>query len=76
MIRKWIQKIKCSLPFSPFHFWHKNIVVVKELSRQVDLIQCTDCGKKFAMNHRLEMILPYEDIKPLYYEMKELFEYE
>ena len=65
-IKCFIQKIKCSMPFSLNHFWHKNVFVVRNLSDQSQLIQCRDCGKKFAINHDVEAILPWEDVEPFY----------
>ena len=54
------------MPFSLNHFWHKNVFVVRELSAQSQLIQCKDCGKKFAINHDVKAILPWEDVEPFY----------
>ena len=70
---EYIQKIKCFMPFSLNHFWHKNVVVVRKLSTQSELIQCKDCGRKFAVNHSMQAILPWGDVKSHYELMKTLF---
>jgi len=72
MIKKIIQKIRCSLPFSLNRFWHKNIVVVRKLSDQSQLLRCQDCGKLFAINHNVRVILPWEDVKAHYELMESL----
>ena len=74
MIKKIIQKIKCSMPFSFNYFWHKNVVVVRELSDQSQLIQCQDCGKLFAINHSARVVLPWESVKDHYEFMESLAE--
>jgi hypothetical protein len=71
MLKKIIQKIKCSMPFSPYHFWHNNVIVVRKLSDQSQLIQCQDCGRLFAINHGVMAVLPWEDVKSIY-ELMEL----
>ena len=71
-IKYLIQKVKCSIPFSLNHFWHKNIYVVKQLSPQSQLIQCRDCGKKFAINHDVRSILPWETVETFYAEFGHL----
>ena len=68
-IKHIIQKVKCSMPFSLNHFWHKNVFVVRELSAQSQLIQCRDCGQKFAINHDVQAILPWETVKSFYPEL-------
>jgi transcription elongation factor Elf1 len=72
MIKKLIQKIKCSMPFSLNHFWHENVVVVRNLSDQSQLIQCQDCGKLFAINHSVRVVLPWEKVKAYYDFMESL----
>jgi hypothetical protein len=67
-----IQKLKCRLPFNLNHFWHKNIYVVKKLSDQSELIKCRDCGKMFAMNHSVRIILPWESVRFHYEELDHL----
>lgn len=66
MIKKIIQKIRCSIPFSFDYFGHKNIEVVRTLSAQSQLIRCKDCGKLFAINHDVRVLLPWEDVKAHY----------
>ena len=61
-----IRKIKCSIPFSFDYFFHDNVYIERRLSSQTDLICCKDCGKRFAMNHSIKSILPWEDVKCFY----------
>lgn len=63
---KFIQKLKCSMPFSFNYFGHKNIVIVKRLSRQSELIKCTDCGRLFVINHDVRAILPWSCVRNFY----------
>ena len=64
-----LQKIKCSMPFSLNRFWHKNIVTVTKLSDHTQLIRCQDCGKLFAINHSVRVVLPWKSVKE-FYELK------
>ena len=66
VIERQEKKIKCSIPFSLNYFFHKNVVSVKYLSDNVQLIKCLDCDKMFAINHDVRLILPWEDIKYFY----------
>lgn len=66
ILQNLIQKIKCAMPFSLNQFWHKNVIVTKKLAPNTDLVECLDCGKKFVLNHAVEMILPWEDVKSIY----------
>ena len=61
-----IQKIKCSIPFNFTFFGHKNVSVVRELSDQCQLIECKDCGKRFAINHSVRTILPWNSVSTFY----------
>jgi hypothetical protein len=63
---KYIQKIKCWLSKPPLSFYHKNVVVIKKLSTQSDLIECRDCGAKMAINHSVRVILPWESVAHFY----------
>ena len=72
--KKLIQRIRCAIPFSPYSFHHKNIEIVRGLSRQSDLIRCVDCGREFAMNHSVKVILPFEYVKQFHHEMFPEFE--
>ncbi|MFA6977106.1 MAG: hypothetical protein WC194_10365 [Mesotoga sp.] len=65
-IRKLIQKIKCSVPFSFTYFGHSSLTVVRQLSGQSQLIRCNDCGKFFAINHNVRVILPWECVRHFY----------
>ena len=76
-IKRIMQRVQYSLPFSLSHFWHKNVVTVKKLSHNTDLIRCVDCGKEFAVNHNVRtiLLLPYEgEIKQFYISMNEWFD--
>lgn len=66
IIKRYIQKIKCSIPFNLTYFGHENMIVVKELSMQTQLIRCQDCGKLFAINHDVRTVLPWECVKEFY----------
>ena len=63
---KWIQKLKCSVPFNFTYFGHKNLTVVRRLSEQAQLIECPDCHRRFAINHDVRVILPWEDVRSFY----------
>ena len=67
-----IQKIKCMLPFSLNYFFHEPLIVVKKLSFQCEKIKCQTCGKEFAINHSLKILLPWECVKSFYDEHGEL----
>ena len=71
-IKKFIQKIKCSITFSLTYFGHKNVVVVRRLSPQSKLIKCVDCGKLFAMNDDVRVILPWEMVRDFYEELERI----
>lgn len=66
VIKKLLQKIRCSIPFSPFNFHHKPLRKVKELSDNTDLVICTSCNQLFTMNHSAEIILPWKDVADFY----------
>ena len=61
-----LQKIRCSIPFSFSYFGHKNLKILKVLSDYSKLIQCRDCGKKFAINDSVQIVLPWDDIRGHY----------
>lgn len=62
MIKRWIQKFKCLFPLTqpPFGFWHGKCAVVEQLSPWSQRIICMSCGKRFAINHSAEIVLPWE----------------
>jgi len=62
-----IQKLKCAMPFSFSYFLHKP-EIVRQLSPQSQLIKCQACGKLFAINHDVRVILPWESMKNHYKE--------
>ena len=71
MLDKIIQKIKCGMPFSFDYFGHKNVKVIRKLSFQSELIECKDCGKQYAINHDVRVVLPWGDVRSFYREMEQ-----
>lgn len=69
-IKRLIQKIRCSIPFNLTYFGHKNVVVVRQLSPWSQLIKCRDCGKLFAINHDIRVVLPWESVRFFHEEME------
>ena len=59
MIKRFIQKIRCSLPFSFYYFGHRDVYVVRQLGISSQLSRCRDCGKMFAINNDVRVILPW-----------------
>jgi hypothetical protein len=68
-IKKLIQKIKCSMPFSFSYFLHDELTIVRRLGDRAHLIQCRSCGRRFAINHSVRVILPWGNIRNHYDEM-------
>lgn len=67
----FIQRIKCKMPFSFSHFWHKPVSLVRWLSASSKLIKCDSCGKMFAMNDDVRQILPWDEEFEKFYEMRD-----
>ena len=73
-ISRFIQKIRCSIPFNLTYFGHKKTISIKQLSQHVQLIKCLDCNKLFAINHDLQVVLPWEDVKSFYEEFDQIID--
>jgi len=64
--KKW-QNFLCEWSNPPLSFHHKPCRVLKSLSDSADLIQCRNCGRKFAINYEVQSVLPYErDVMKMY----------
>lgn len=57
---KFLQYLKCKIPFSFHTFMHRPVYVVGKFNSYSRVIECGTCGKQFAMNDRVEVILPFE----------------
>ena len=68
IIKRFIQKIKCSIPFNFTYFGHEKLIVIYTFSKYVQLVGCQDCGALFAINHDVRQILPWECVSEFYEE--------
>jgi hypothetical protein len=46
----------------PWHRWRK----VRAVSEQADKLQCECCGRFWADNHRMRIMLPWDTVRELY----------
>lgn len=58
--------------FSCFIFGHK-YKFVERISDQSDKVECTRCGKLFAINYNVRVILPWDRELEKFYEQMEEF---
>ena len=71
MITRFIQYIKCNwLPQPPIGFHHGECELVRRLSQQSELIRCKHCGRLFAINHDVRVVLPWHCVRNFYKEAK------
>lgn len=55
---RWIQKIKCWIPFNLFWIGHK-LKIVKVIEPTGSwIVQCIHCERLFGMNHNTRTMLP------------------
>ncbi|MBC8439310.1 MAG: hypothetical protein H8D87_06465 [Deltaproteobacteria bacterium] len=55
---KWLQKIKCSIPFNLFWIGHELRIIQDIKPTGSQIVQCVHCGRLFGMNHDVKAILP------------------
>jgi len=66
LIKKTIQRIKCKIPFSLYHFHHAPLVVERQLSARCQLLRCESCGQRFVINYSARVILPWDRVSYFY----------
>lgn len=46
----------------PWHRWR----ISRQLSRQCQQLECTYCGRLFAINHDVQVLLVWDDVKGMH----------